>query len=82
MFERRQQMTETERLREMLAWCGQLFALRYEGIRSEHPGAPDYELAALWNERMYRGKVPDALLDAAMAESRRRGELGLPPFDR
>ncbi len=54
----------------------------YDALAREHPDAPHYELIALWNERMYRGKVPDALLDAAMAETRRCGALGLPPFDK
>lgn len=75
-------MTDEERLAQALEWCHGLFRMTYQALVRQNPGAPHYELIALWNERMYRGKVPDALLDAAMAETRRLGALGLPPFDK
>ena len=80
-LERRRALTHVERLDEGL----RVTAAHHQGIcdvlARENPDAPHYELIALWNERMYRGKVPDAVLDNAMAEIRRLGALGLPPFD-
>lgn len=61
---------------------GHRFQVVYEVLAREHPGAPPYELAALWNERMYRGRMPDDVLDRALAEIRRRGEGGLAPYDK
>ncbi len=65
-----------------MTWCHQAFGITYHVLELANPGAPRHELIALWNERMYRGTVPDAMLDKAMAEIRRRGTLGLPPFDK
>jgi hypothetical protein len=73
-------MSEAERLDEGLTWMAHRFNLIYEVLRREHPHVPEHEIAALWNERMYRGKMPDAALDRAFAEIRRRGQAGLPPF--
>ncbi len=66
----------------MLEWCAQLARLAQHQIKRANPDAPPYEIAALWNERMYRGRVPDEVLDRALAEIRRRGEAGLPPYDK
>lgn len=71
-------MTDEQRLERGLRWCSELFGMTFHLLEQENPCAPRYEIVALWNERMYRGKVPDTLLDAAMAEIRRLGALGLP----
>lgn len=75
-------MTDMERLEHMLGWCGQLFSMRFHLLETEYPEAPEYELYALWTERMYRGTVPDEMLDKALAEIRYRGTHSLPPYDR
>ncbi|MGH2609189.1 MAG: hypothetical protein ACRDHF_08875 [Tepidiformaceae bacterium] len=61
---------------------GHRFQMVYDVLARQHPDAPHYEIAALWNERMYRGRMPDGPLDRALAEIRRRGEAGLAPFDK
>ncbi len=66
-------MSEVELLDEGLTRMAHRFKLIYEVLRREHLDAPPYEIAALWNERMYRGKMPDEALDKALAEIRRRG---------
>jgi hypothetical protein len=57
----------------MLDWCDELNRLRYQVIAARHPGAPDSELLALWTEQSYRGAVPDALLERALAAIRAGG---------
>ena len=75
-------MTDMERLESMLRWCGDLAAMRFYSIESLDPGAAQHEIYARWTEATYRGRVPDQLLDATLAEIRRRGEQRLPPYDR
>lgn len=62
-----------ERVKFVLDWSDTIARRRFEPVRREHLDAPPYEIAALWNERMYRGKMPDEALDKALAEIRRRG---------
>jgi hypothetical protein len=71
-------MTDLERLEAMVRWSGQLFELRLHQVRLEQPEASTAELYAQWTDRMYRGAVPDDLLERTMEEIRRRGDGGLP----
>lgn len=82
LHRRKQALADEERLARGVTWCHELFAITYHVLELANPDATHYELIALWNERMYRGKVPDSLLDKAMAETRRLGAAGLPPFDK
>jgi hypothetical protein len=61
----------------MLRWSGELNRARLHLLAARHPGASDAELLALWTEQSYRGTVPDALLDRALAAIRAR-DLGEP----
>jgi hypothetical protein len=75
-------VTPLERLKFVLSWSDSVARQRFEPVRRANPDASPCELAALWNERMYRGRVPDDVLDRALAEIRRRGEAAEPPFDK
>ena len=66
-------MSQLERFDEGLTKMGQRFDLIHEVLVRAHPDASPHEIAALWNERMYRGRIPDDVLDRALAEIRRRG---------
>jgi hypothetical protein len=62
-----------ERVAFVLDWSDTIARRRFEHVRRAHPDASPHEIAALWNERMYRGRIPDDVLDRALAEIRRRG---------
>ncbi|MEX0784023.1 MAG: hypothetical protein WD557_15390 [Dehalococcoidia bacterium] len=66
----------------VLSWSDSIARRRFEPVLRQHPGAPPHELAALWNERMYRGRMPDDALDRALAEIRRRGADSLAASDK
>jgi hypothetical protein len=57
---------------------GQRFLLCYRQIQHEAPDLPHHEVVAALNERMYRGRVPDEVLNKAKAEMRQRAAHGLP----
>lgn len=66
----------------VLDWSDTIARRRFEPVRKQHPDAPPHEIAALWNERMYRGRMPNDALDRALAEIRRRGAEKTPAEDK
>lgn len=67
-------MTGVERMERMLLWGHELDLMRYEFIRSRHPGAAEAELMALWTEQTYRGSVDPGFLARACAAIRATGD--------